>query len=396
MRHELAICGAGPVGLALAALLVQQGVAAASLLLIDGKTLEQSVRDPRSIALSHGSRQILQGIGAWPIANTEIHQIHVSRRGHFGRTLIDRSAHGVPALGYVCEYGAIVAALARVCQNMGIATLRPAHLSATEEQPEQLQLHLTPSPQAGQSDTVTTRLLVQAEGGLFDSQADKGLRRDYQQSALVAHVRTSAPLPQRAFERFTDEGPLALLPQDDTQGHGYALVWCVAPERAAALLALDDAAFLAELGHAFGTRLGQFTHSGPRRAFPLGLNASPTRDLPPDARSVAIGNAAQTLHPVAGQGLNLGLRDAYVLSRLLAQHMGPASLQRFVKARREDRSLTLNLTDTMARVFTRKQVRPLDNLLQGALGAGLGLLDGFDPAKHVLAELMMFGHRNSS
>lgn len=391
MVYQLTICGAGPVGLALAALLVQHGCAPESILVLDGKTLEQSVRDPRSIALSHGSRQILQGLGAWPIANTEIHQIHVSRRGHFGRTLIDRRAHGVPALGYVCEYGAIVAALADTCQQLGIATLRPVQLLASREQAEQVQLDVQQDDQPRQ---LATRLLVMAEGGLFDSQADKGIRRDYRQSALVASVKCRAPLPQRAFERFTDEGPLALLPQDDAHGPAYALVWCVAPERAAQLQALDDSAFLAELGRAFGTRLGPFTATGPRRSFPLGLNAMPNRDLPPDARSVAIGNAAQTLHPVAGQGLNLGLRDAHVLSRLLAQHMGPASLQRFVKARREDRSLTVNLTDTMARVFTRKQAGPLDNLLQGALGAGLGLLDGFDPAKHLLAELMMFGHRN--
>jgi 2-octaprenyl-6-methoxyphenol hydroxylase len=294
-------------------------------------------------------------------------------------------------LGYVCEYGAIVATLTKVCQQLGIGMLRPAQLLASHSQPERLQLDLQ---QAGQTSQLATRLLVMAEGGLFDSQTDKGIFRDYRQSALVATVRSNAPLPQRAFERFTDEGPLALLPHDDGQGPAYALVWCVAPERAAHLQALDDAAFLAELGRAFGTRLGQFIATGPRRSFPLGLNAVPQHDLPPDARSVAIGNAAQTLHPVAGQGLNLGLRDAHVLSRLLSRHMGPASLQRFVQTRREDRSLTVNLTDTMARVFTRKRAGPLDNLLQGALGAGLGLLDGFDPAKHLLAELMIFGHRN--
>src|SRR5690606_20342505 len=126
------------------------------------------------------------------------------------------------------------------------------------------------------------------------------------QTAIVSHVTVNTPIAHRAFERFTDEGPLALLPQDD----GYALVWCARPQTTARLLALDDRHFLAELGQAFGTRLGTFTTCTPRHAFPLGLNAH----TPSTARTIAIGNAAQTLHPVAGQGLNLGLRDAVTLA----------------------------------------------------------------------------------
>ncbi|MEG1056207.1 MAG: FAD-dependent monooxygenase, partial [Janthinobacterium sp.] len=210
-------------------------------------------------------------------------------------------------------------------------------------------------------------LLVQAEGGLFGQQQERAVSRDYGQSAIIAHVRTTSPIAHRAYERFTDEGPLALLPQDD----GYALVWCVPPTRAEQLLALDDAAFLARLGAAFGSRLGRFSHTTARLAYPLGLNAQANGT----ARTVAIGNAAQTLHPVAGQGLNLGLRDAAVLARVLAQDSSPAGLERYASLRQADRGLTVRVTDTMARIFTGSAPT------QGLLGLSLGLLDLVSPAR---------------
>lgn len=385
---DIAICGAGPVGLALAAILVKNGLHPNQVTLIDGKSLEQSIQDPRSIALSYGSRQILQRIGAWPIPGTEIHQIHVSRRGHFGRTLIDRIEHQVPALGYVSRYGAIVAALARVCQQMGIAIIRPMQVCASQEHDDEVSLSLQ-SHDALSSSLLQAKILIQAEGGAFSSQMQKKIHRDYEQTAVIAEVRASAPIPHRAFERFTDEGPLALLPQNDGNPglHAYSLVWCVKPTTAEALLSLDDASFLDELWQVFGNRLGRFISCSPRMAFPLGLNAASSNDA---RRSIAIGNAAQTLHPVAGQGLNLGLRDAAVLASALAREISPASLQHFEQARQDDRAVTIRLTDTMARIFTGGAQR---SLAQGMLGASLGLLDAFDPAKHMLAELMMFGRR---
>jgi 2-octaprenyl-6-methoxyphenol hydroxylase len=208
------------------------------------------------------------------------------------------------------------------------------------------------------------------------------LRRDYDQTAIVAHVRTSAPIAHRAFERFTDEGPLALLPQDD----GYALVWCGRPANIEKLAALPDMVFLAELEQAFGSRLGRFLSVSHRNTFPLGLNAHPATS----ARTVAIGNAAQTLHPVAGQGLNLGLRDATVLAGLLARDATPAMLERFAQVRQSDRSVTITLTDTMARVFASA---PNSAFSQTVLGLGLGIVDAFKPAKRLLAEQMMFGRR---
>ncbi|MFZ4874774.1 FAD-dependent monooxygenase [Janthinobacterium sp. Mn2066] len=374
--YDLAICGAGPVGMALAALLVQGGSSAGGIALLDAKSIAQARRDPRTIALSHGSRQILEAANTWPVEATPIHQIHVSRRGHFGRSLMDRSEHQVEALGYVARYGAVVGVLADVCASLGIASLRPARVTASAEDADGVSIAID---QDGAASSLRTKLLVQAEGGLFGQQQERSLSRDYGQSAIIAHVRVSSPIAHRAYERFTDEGPLALLPQDD----GYALVWCVPPTRAEQLLALDDAAFLARLDTAFGSRMGRFMHTTPRLAYPLGLNAQAGGT----ARTVAIGNAAQTLHPVAGQGLNLGLRDAAVLARVLVQDNNPAGLARYAGLRQADRSTTVRITDTMARIFTGTAAT------QGLLGLSLGLLDVVSPARRTLAELMMYGRR---
>lgn len=373
---DIGICGAGPVGMALAVLLVQRGAAPERIALIDGKPVHEAAKDPRSIALSYGSRQILEQAGAWPASVDPIRQIHVSRRGHFGRTFIDCDEYGLPALGYVASYGALVAALGTATGNAGITSLRPVRITASNELPEAVTLQLD------DGRAISTQIMVQAEGGLFGDQARRSLHRDYEQTAVIAQVTARAPIPGRAFERFTDEGPLALLPQ----GGGYALVWCVRPATAARIGVLPDNAFLAELQQAFGTRLGRFTGVSRRAAYPLGLNAHAAIS----ARTVAIGNAAQTLHPVAGQGLNLGLRDAAVLARLLAREAEPAMLERYAQIRQSDRSATIQLTDTMARIFSST---PGGALSQSMLGLSLGLIDAFKPAKRMLTEQMMFGRR---
>lgn len=373
---DIAICGAGPVGLSLASLLVARGLAPSRVLLVDARSAEQSARDPRSIALSYGSRQILESISAWPNATTQINQIHVSRRAHFGRTLIDRSEYGLPALGYLTRYGELAKALNAQVTACGIVVMRPASVVGIDENDAAATIRFADGSAAHAG------IVVQAEGGVFSEQARKTAHRDYRQTAIVAHVNVSAPIAHRAYERFTDEGPLALLPQED----GYALVWCARPATAERLLALNDAQFLNELSIAFGGRLGAFTAVTPRHAFPLGLNAQPLCS----ARSVAIGNAAQTLHPVAGQGLNLGLRDAVVLARLLAERAEPAALASFARMRQMDRSTSIHLTDIMARIFA---ATPGGSLQQTMLGAALGTIDAIPPAKKLLAEQMMFGRR---
>ncbi|HAT30412.1 MAG TPA: 2-octaprenyl-6-methoxyphenyl hydroxylase [Janthinobacterium sp.] len=376
---DIAICGAGPVGMALAALLVGRGLAPDRVGLLDAKTLAHAGADPRSLALSQGSRLILEEIGAWPLPATEIHQIHVSRRGRLGRSLIDRAEHGVPALGYVARYGDVVTALGAVCARLGVRALRPSRVQDCREDAAGVTLTLAREEGGEGERALRADLVVQAEGGLYNEQRGRAVRRDYGQTAIIAQVWVGAGIAARAYERFTDEGPLALLPQDD----GYALVWCLRPDSAQAVLALDEAAFLARLEQAFGGRLGHFTRAGARLAYPLGLNADPRAS----ARTVAIGNAAQTLHPVAGQGLNLGLRDAAVLARVLAHGTTPADLARFTARRATDRRLTIGLTDTMARIFTG------GGPLQSLLGASLGLLDALAPARAALAEQMMYGSR---
>jgi 2-octaprenyl-6-methoxyphenol hydroxylase len=319
-------------------------------------------------------------VGTWPAIGssaTAIHQIHVSRRGHLGRSVMDRAEHDLEALGYVARYGDVVDALARACERAGVQVLRPLRVTSIDELPAGVRLHLD------DGRVLEAKIAVQAEGGVFGEQLDKTGTRDYGQTAVIARVSSSAPIAHRAFERFTDEGPLALLPQDGADGHQYALVWCVQPARAQHLLDLGEEDFLHELGEAFGERLGRFTKVSQRVAFPLGLNTDPRAT----ARTVAIGNAAQTLHPVAGQGLNLGLRDAAVLARLLARDMNPNAIDRFAVEREGDRGMVIRATDAMARVFAEKGPQ------QALFGLALAALDTVKPARTMLAELMMFGRR---
>jgi 2-octaprenyl-6-methoxyphenol hydroxylase len=373
---DILIGGAGPVGLALAAMLVRQGAAPQRIALIDARALEQAAHDPRSLALSWGSRQLLEEIRAWPAGATAIREIHVSRRGHFGRTLMTAEEFALPELGYVSRYGALVQALSDAVRAAGVQVLRPMQIASREERADGIALLLA------DGRTLHGQVMVQAEGGLFADQPGKPLSRDYNQTAVISHVTVSAPVAARAFERFTDEGPLALLPQDD----GYALVWCLRPARAGQVAALSDHAFLAQLQQAFGQRLGRMLSATPRIGYPLGLNAGALYT----ARMVAIGNAAQTLHPVAGQGLNLGLRDAAVLARMLAVSPTPLTLQQYTSRRSQDRRVTIALTDAMARVFASA---PDGALSQGLLGILLGMTDVVRPVKGLLAGQMMFGRR---
>jgi 2-octaprenyl-6-methoxyphenol hydroxylase len=384
LQVDVAICGAGPVGMALAALMARRGIQGQRIVLVDARALGQAIADPRSIALAWGSRMLLDDVGAWSAIEakaTAIHQIHVSRRGHLGRSLMDRAEHDLAALGYVARYGDVVDALARACDQAGVQIVRPARVASLDEDDDGVRLQLD------DGRVIHAKVAVQAEGGVFGEQADRARRRDYAQTAVIARVSSSAAIAHRAYERFTDEGPLALLPQDGPDGHQYALVWCVQPERAQHLLDLGGDDFLRALGAAFGERLGTFTGASERVAFPLGLNA----DARFTARTVAIGNAAQTLHPVAGQGLNLGLRDAAVLARLLARALdhdaGPEAISQFAAERERDRGAVIRITDTMARVFADK------GPLQPLFGLALAALDTVKPARTMLAELMMFGRR---
>lgn len=374
-RVDIAIVGGGPVGLSLAAMLVSHGIAPNKIALLDAKPLALATADPRSIALSYGSRELLSTISAWPTLATPITQIHVSRRGSFGRTLIDSKDYDLPALGYVCRYGDLVHALDARLPN-GLSLLRPATVVSLQPSDACAVLNLSDGRE------ISSSVVVHSEGGVFGEQSAKSHYRDYAQVAITSTVHAASPRLGRAYERFTAEGPLALLPQGDS----YAMVWCVAPSTAERLLAMDEPSFLNALQRVFGQRVGAFTRLGARHHYPLGLNAAPQTKV----RTVAIGNAAQTLHPVAGQGLNLGLRDAAVLAKMLARDLSATTLAEFERRRQRDRSTTIGVTDLMARVFANG----LDDAAsQRLLGLSLGALDFVPPAKRALAEQMMYGWR---
>lgn len=398
---DVAIAGGGPVGLALACQLLRSTDLRVTL--IDAATPARAAHDPRALALSHGSRELLDALGAWPAQVTPIEHIHVSQQGRFGHVALHREDYGVPALGYVVRYGDLCQALERALEQARTAAGAPrltrvfqTRIDAVEDAAGAAAgaaagiVRLSGTGADGQPAVFAARIAVQAEGGLFQRQmpagpGPRGWHRDYGQTAIIGHVRCSAPRPGWAWERFTEEGPLALLPHDDHGVAGYALVWCCAPDEASRRLALPEAEFVAELGAAFGPRMGRFTLAGKRHAFPLGLNAAPVTVR---GRTVAIGNAAQTLHPVAGQGLNLGLRDAFVLADALRTGCTPRSLQDFAARHRLDRAVTIGVTDFLPRVFALPSP-----LAARARGASLAALACLPPLKHALAHQMMYGMR---
>ncbi|WP_087086891.1 UbiH/UbiF/VisC/COQ6 family ubiquinone biosynthesis hydroxylase [Caballeronia catudaia] len=383
--YDIAIVGAGPVGLALAGWLARRSATSRlSIALIDARTPEAAANDPRALALSHGSRVMLQPLG-FPADATPIRRIHVSQRGHFGRTLIEHDEHELPELGYVVRYGSLVGALADAVRATGVDWLTDTSALAPLQDHDGVTL---PLQSAQVERTIRVKALVNAEGGLYqkDAPSDDRRARDYGQTAIVGTVSVSDPRANVAWERFTNEGPIALLPCGGQRHADYSLVWCCSPDEAARRTQLDDDTFLAELGAAFGTRMGRFTRIAGRAAFPLGLTAL---DVLVDRRTVAIGNAAQTLHPVAGQGLNLGLRDALALTDALsADGPRPLALARFAQRRALDRRLTIGATDTLARIFT------VDFAPFAAMrGLALTALEFLPPVKSALARQMMFGQR---
>jgi 2-octaprenyl-6-methoxyphenol hydroxylase len=346
--------------------------------------------DPRSLVLNYGSRVMLESLGAWPAGAAGIEHIHVSQRGRLGRVVIDNCDFNVPQLGYVVPYITLASTLARRVEQSGVTVLT-GHQASVRHQSD------TAVSISRGDHTVTSAIAVFCDGAAADASGTGGARnvnptrihRDYDQHALLTTVQATQPRSGWAFERFTQEGPLALLPLSD-KGGTYSVVWCSAPARAASLALLNDAQFAAALGEAFGSRLGSFHSASPRHLFPLGLHAR--RELVM-GRTVAIGNAAQTLHPVAGQGLNLGLRDAFQLTQALRSWVAvdaPAAtaLEAFARSRRTDRLLTAGLTDLMPRAFATGL-----NVAEHAGGLALMALDLCSPLRAPLARHLLYGHR---
>lgn len=378
VQQDVVIVGGGPVGACLAALLADSGL---SVTLLEARGADAD--DPRRIALSYGSAVLLQKLGAWVRIDpcTPIETIHVSQSGGWGRALLRAEEIGVPALGYVVSYGSCHAALtAAMAQAAGVSVrhgVRAEHVTATADAAE-----VTLRSEAG-SEILRARLAVLADGGQVSAATAPRHEHDYRQSAVVADVVTDRAHDGRAYERFCPTGPIALLPSQP----GYALVWTTRADHAAQLVQLAPAQFLAALQSAFGERAGRFVATGAPALFPLQVRVAAA---PATSRMVLLGNAAQTLHPVAGQGLNLGLRDAAVLAEMIAAQPGtlddPGLPRRFHMARRADRTLTAGITHGLVRTFSN-DLAPLRALR----GCGLTLLDVLPSAKRAFARRMTFG-----
>lgn len=389
---DIAIVGGGPVGASLALGLQGAGLSVAVLEARD--RLEAT--DPRALALSQGCRLILERLAVWdelaPHA-TAIESIHVSHRGGLGRAVLTAAESLVPALGYVAEYGALVAALAARLPQSGAAIITGARVVDVAANSAHATLGYE---HEGTTRQLTARLVVLSEGG---RSLPAAMRRDkdYGQSAVICTVATRRPHERRAYERFTPEGPIALLPLDHPAPPappppvgcgGFALVWTTPAAKVESRLALSDGEFLAQLQSAFGDRQGRFIQAGPRVAFPLKMRLAAESNSP---RILRIGNAAHALHPVAGQGFNLGVRDAWHLAKTLldtpADQIGEAAMaQTYSGTRQQDVQGGSLMTDLLVESFSN------DHFLLGhARGAALALLDLLPPLKNQFARKMMFG-----
>jgi 2-octaprenyl-6-methoxyphenol hydroxylase len=387
-RFDIAIVGGGMVGASLAVALAPLGVKIALVEAVpQGSELQPSF-DERTTALSNGSRRILETLGVWsdvsPVA-TPIRKIHVSDQGRFGFARIDAAEQGLAAMGYVVPNRALGAALwSRLQASANVHVSCPAEVSRITQAPHEVALEISgPSSTAG----IDTRLVVAADGVQSAVRAAFGVdaeSRDYEQTAVITTV-----LPQRfhdgiAYERFTATGPLALLP---LEGGRCTLVLTLSRAMAEAAMAWSDAEFLAEVQRRFGFRLGRFLKVGRRVPYPLSVTRATRTSA---GRCVIVGNAAQGLHPVAGMGFNLGLRDVASLAELIAEgrhtshfDAGAAGmLAEYDAWRAADRGGVIAFTDGLVRMFAN----PL-SVVQGLRNVGLLAFDLLPPAKAALSRL---------
>ena len=389
MALQMAVIGAGPVGLALA-LHAARLLPHARITVFDARAADADLSaDGRTLALSLGSLQLLARLGVdIGAAAQAIREVPVSQQPPSLRRaeLRLRAAElGVPQLGAVLGYGGLVMPLQRAWT--ALQAKQPARLGMRFGTTVAGLQPLSGGVEVDAGIAERFDLAVIAEGGVFGTQLRKPLVGRYHQTAWVGTVTLQGGTPGLAFERFTRHGPAALLPlAPDPQGQARAaLVWCV-PEHEDPVRELDDTQRLAVLNTVFPAEAGRLVAITPLKAFALGLNAETTLV---QGRTVRIGNAAQTLHPVAGQGLNLGLRDAHALVSSLRDAADiDAALRRTDWTRAPDRWSTIATTDFLARSFTWA--------LPGAAaarGLGLALLQAVPPARNWVARRMMFGLR---
>jgi 2-octaprenyl-6-methoxyphenol hydroxylase len=379
-HYDVAIIGGGPVGIALALALRDNDLKVA---LLEARESAINTTDPRALALSYGSRLLLQRLGAWQALQnvSGIKVIEVTQKDSSGHTTLRADDLNVPDMGYVLPYTALHAALQHSLHQSDVDCLYGAAVSDLSSDNEQSTIVYQ---QQGAQHTLTAKLAVVADGGKLLEAKHPPQITDYGQSGIIAHVNTDSPDNGVAFERFTSQGPMALLPYMD----GYELVLTAAHEQVQTMLGWDDETFLLFLHGHFGDRVGNFTAIGKRNSYPLRLKRAPDITFP---YTVLIGNAAQTLHPVAGQGFNMGIRDAWELAQTILDHapngIGSAAMcAAYRNSRRIDRNAGIRFTDGLVRLFSN------DLPLLGPLrSAALDLLDHVPPAKKFVARRMMFG-----
>jgi len=385
---DITIVGGGMVGASLAVALAPLGLKVALVEAIPHGSGSQPSFDERTTALSNGSRRILETLGVWSEVSssaTPICRIHVSDQGRFGFARIDAAEQGLEAMGYVVPNRALGEALwSRLARHAHVQIYCPAQVSRIAAGEQAVGLEIA---QGGATAGIDTRLIVAADGAQSAVRSAFGVdaeSRDYEQTAVITTV-----LPQRfhdhvAYERFTRSGPLALLP---LEGGRCALVLTLSRGTADAAMAWTDAEFLAEVQGRFGFRLGRFLKVGRRAAYPLSITRAAHTSA---GRCVIVGNAAQGLHPVAGMGFNLGLRDVASLAELIAEHRhepqfdaGTAALLAEYDAwRAADRGGVIAFTDGLVRLFAN----PL-RVVQRLRNAGLLAFDLLPPAKAALSRL---------
>ena len=387
---DILIIGGGMVGASLAVALAPLPLRVGLIEAVEFESAVQPSYDDRSVALSYGSKRIFESLGVWDRLEargaTPIQRIHISDRGHFGFAHLDAAEAGVVALGYVVENRALGQALKpALAETKNLTVICPATVEdvAFSESAASVTFR-----RGAKLETLSARLVVAADGGASPVRNKAGIearRTDYHQAALVTNVTPELPHRHIAYERFTASGPLAFLPMRENR---CAVVWSLPPDRVEALIALNDAQFLAALQECFGTRLGRFLKAGKRRAYPLALTRVSEQVRP---RLALIGNAAHTVHPVAGQGFNLGLRDVAVLAQVLsdAQHEGRdpgelAVLEHYVAWRKRDNLVISTFTDGLVHTFSNN-FAPLSFVRN----LGLVAVDLLPPAKRSLLRLSM-------
>ncbi len=381
--HDVVIVGAGPVGGTLALAIADADL---DVVALDARPEGQTLRRDRSLALSHGARLIFERLGVWchlvatPGAVTAIETIDISQAGGFGVARLTAEEQGLPALGYVVSYLALQDAI----DHMLVRTRTVVRYDCAVARVGGTPGYAAIEPEGADRDPLLARLAVVADGtGALVSGVTRE-RRDYGQSAVLAKIDMREPHRGVAYERFTPLGPVALLPE----AQHYSLVWTMTPEEAERTLALPDDAFLDQLARRFGARVEGFAGVRDRKAFPLALEyARPATAT----RTVLVGNASQALHPVAGQGFNLGVRDAFELAQAInacpQEALGdPAMLARFAARRRVDRAAGIAFTHGLTQVFAHDFA-----WLAWPRGLALTLLDALPPVKKAFTRAMLFG-----